>query len=193
MAFTLPLGRMAPEFRLPATDGRTYTLADFRDARVLVMFFTCNHCPYVTGSDEVTRRTAERFGPRGVRFVGINANSANTYAEDAFDRMVARMEEKKFPWVYLHDASQDTARAYGALRTPHFFVFDAARRLVYTGRGVDSPRDAARIRVNDLENALEDVLAGRPVRVPLTNPIGCNVKWEGRDAHWMPPDACDLV
>jgi peroxiredoxin len=191
--FTLALGAAAPAFILPATDGKLYRLSDFKDAKVLVVFFTCNHCPYVTGSDEITRKTAERFEFKGVRFVGINANSVNTYAEDSFLHMVTRMQQQKFPWVYLHDEKQNIARAYGALRTPHFYVFDAQRRLVYTGRGVDSPRDASKVKVNDLANAIEDAVAGRPVRVPLTNPVGCNVKWDGKDAHWMPAEACDLV
>jgi len=193
MPFTLPLGAKAPDFQLPATDGRTYGLADFAGADVLVVFFTCNHCPYVIGSDETTRATAERFAPHGVRFVAINSNSANTYAEDDFPHMVERMRKLRFPWIYLRDESQDVARAYGALRTPHFFVFNADRWLVYTGRGVDNPREAVRAKVRDLDNALQDLVEGRPVRVPLTNPVGCNVKWEGRDAHWMPPEACDLV
>ena len=191
--FTLGLGAAAPAFRLPATDGKTYALGDFADAKVLVVFFTCNHCPYVTGSDEVTRQTAARFAAQGVRFVGINSNSVNTNATDSFELMVDRMKQQIFPWIYLHDESQDVARAYGALRTPHFYVFDAGRRLVYTGRGVDSPREPAKIKVNDLANALEDHLAGRAVRVAKTNPIGCNVKWDGKDQHWMPADACDLV
>ena len=193
MAFTLQLGNTAPDFALPATDGKKYTLADFKDARALVIFFTCNHCPYVTGSDEVTRQTAQRFAPQGVKFVGINANSQNTYAEDSFEHMVKRMKQHAFPWVYLRDESQDVARAYGALRTPHFFVFDASRKLIYTGRGIDTPRDSSKMTINDLAHAIEDYLAGRPVRTPLTNPIGCNVKWDGKDAHWMPVEACDLV
>jgi peroxiredoxin len=193
MAFTLAIGDKAPDFRLPATDGNTYKLADFDGADVLVVFFTCNHCPYVTGSDEVTRRTADKFAARGVRFAGINSNSPNTYPEDSFDHMVARMKRHQFPWVYLHDRTQDVARAYGALCTPHFFVFDRTRRLVYTGRGVDSPRDTARMQVNDLERALGETLDGKPVSTPRTNPIGCNVKWDGKDAHWMPAEACDLV
>jgi len=193
MAFTLQIGDKAPDFKLPATDGKTYTLADFAGAKVLVIFFTCNHCPYVTGSDEVTRKTAEKFAPQGVKFVGINSNSKNTYHEDDFPHMVQRMEENRFPWVYLYDESQDVARAYGALRTPHFYMFNQARKLVYTGRGVDSPRDTGKMTVNDLENALRDHLAGKPVSKPLTNPIGCNVKWEGKDAHWMPAEACGLV
>lgn len=193
MSFTLEIGQPAPDFRLPATDGKTYSLADFKDAPVWVIFFTCNHCPYVIGSDEVTRRTAEKFAPRGVQFVGINSNSKLTYAEDDFPHMVARMQAQKFPWLYLHDESQAVARAYGALRTPHFYVFDSARRLVYTGRGVDTPRDTSKMKINDLDRALQEHVAGLPVSVPVTKPIGCNVKWEGMDAHWMPPDACDLA
>jgi len=193
MSFTLQIGEPAPEFRLPATDGKTYALDDFEKDPVLVLFFACNHCPYVTGSDESTRRTAEKFAPRGVRFVAINSNSKNTYAEDDFPHMVARMREEKFPWTYLHDESQDVARAYGALRTPHFYVFDRDRRLIYTGRAVDNPRQAERSTTRELEHALDEHLSGKPITTPMTNPIGCNVKWDGRDAHWMPADACDLV
>ena len=193
MAFTLQLGAQAPDFKLPATDGKTYQLSDFDEAGVLVIFFTCNHCPYVIGSDEVTRRTAEKFAPEGVKFVGINSNSKNTYAEDDFEHMVARMEEHKFPWLYLYDEPQAVAKSYGALRTPHFYVFNKDRKLIYTGRGVDNPRDASRITVNDLERALEEHLAGKSVSAALTNPIGCNVKWDGKDQHWMPVEACDLV
>jgi hypothetical protein len=93
----------------------------------------------------------------------------------------------------VRDETQEVARHYGALRTPHFFVFDRDRRLVYTGRAIDNPRNAAESTVNDLERALEEVTSGRKVSVQVTNPIGCNVKWEGQDAHWMPPEACDLV
>ena len=193
MAFTLSLGSPAPEFSLRATHGNTYSLKDFADAKVLVIFFTCNHCPYVIESDEVTRQTVEKFGPRGVKFVGINSNSPNTHESDSFENMVKRMEEHSFPWLYLYDETQDIARAYGALRTPHFFVFNKERELVYTGRGVDNPRESSKITVNDLENALAELLADKAITNPTTNPIGCNVKWDGQDAHWMPPEACDLV
>ena len=193
MAFTLQLGEKAPDFNLPATDGKNYKLSDFDDDDVLVVFFTCNHCPYVIGSDEVTRQTVEKFSSKGVKFVGINSNSKNTYPDDDFDHMVQRMEEHQFPWLYLYDEPQIVAKAYGALRTPHFYVFNKNRELIYTGRGIDSPRDTTKMTINDLDRALEEHLAGKPVSEPLTNPIGCNVKWEGMDAHWMPADACDLV
>lgn len=193
MSYTLQPGQKAPDFRLPATDGREYSLSDFEDYPYLVVFFTCNHCPYVIGSDEVTRATAEKFRDMGVTFAGINSNSEHTYVEDSFPNMVKRMKEHNFPWKYLYDRSQQTAKDYGALKTPHFYVFNSDRVLVYTGRGVDSPRDTSRMTVNDLERALEELTAGREISVPVTNPIGCNIKWEGRDAKWMPPEACDLV
>lgn len=193
MPFTLSLGAKAPDFHLKATDGKEYSLKDFEKSPILVIFFTCNHCPYVIGSDEVTKQTALKFKDRGVSFVAINSNSANTIAEDDFAHMVKRMDEKKFPWVYLHDPSQETAKEYGALRTPHFYVFNKDRHLIYTGRAIDSPRDVSKMKINDLENAIEDHLAGRQLRTPLTNPIGCNVKWEGKDKHWMPEEACDLI
>lgn len=193
MAFTLQPGQKAPDFDLHATDGRKYSLTDFDEDRYLVIFFTCNHCPYVIGSDEVTRATAEKYRDKGVKFVGINSNSEHTYEEDSFPNMVKRMEKYRFPWIYLYDKDQSIAKEYGALRTPHFYVFNEERTLVYTGRGVDSPRDTSRMAVNDLDRALDELTSGKPISVPVTNPIGCNVKWEGRDAHWMPPEACDLV
>jgi peroxiredoxin len=193
MSFTLALGDHAIDFSLPATDGNTYTLKDFAEDKVLVISFTCNHCPYVIGSNEITRNTADRFKAQGIQFVGINSNSVNTNAEDSFEHMVTIMEKEKFPWVYLRDESQDVALAYGALRTPHYYVFDQDRKLIYSGRGVNNPKDSSKVTIHDLDNALEEHLAGKPISVPLTNPLGCNVKWDGKDAHWMPADACDLV
>ena len=193
MSFTLELGAKAPDFSVVGTDGQTYGLANFAKASTLVVFFTCNHCPFVVGSDEVTRATAEKFQDKGVAFIGINSNSEKTNPTDDFDQMVLRMKEHNFPWIYARDASQEVALAYGALRTPHFYVFDADRKLVYCGRGVDQPRDTSKVQVNDLEKALAEVTAGQSVSIPLTNPIGCNVKWLDQDAHWMPADACDLV
>jgi len=193
MPFTLDIGAKAPIFNLPATDGKFYALEDFASFDTLVIFFTCNHCPYVIGSDEITRKTAEKYQPKGVHFVAINSNSKNTYPEDSFEHMVQRMNENRFPWYYLYDESQEIAKKYGALRTPHFFIFDKNRKLIYTGRAVDSPRNSSKITVNDLERALEEHLHGKLISTPKTNPIGCNVKWEGKDAHWMPVNACDLI
>lgn len=193
MSYTLETGAQAPSFSLPATDGKTYSLNDFAKYKALVTFFTCNHCPYVIGSDEVTRKTVEKYQSQGVAFVAINSNSQTTYPEDSFEHMVTRMNTHKFPWVYLHDKSQAVARAYGALCTPHFFVFDEKRELIYTGRAVDNPRDTSKMSVNDLERTLDEYLAGKPVTTARTNPLGCNIKWEGKPPKWMPPEACALV
>ena len=192
MSFTLQLGQKAPEFNLISTSKEKVSISSF-DSKFLVIFFTCNHCPYVTGSDEVTRQTANKFRDKDVSFIAINSNSANTYQEDSFENMVLRMEEYNFPWVYLHDANQEIALKYGALKTPHFYVFNEQRELVYTGRGVDSPLDANKIKINNLELVLDELTSNTLISIPITNPIGCSVKWEGKDSHWMPPEACDLV
>ena len=192
MSFTLRLGQKAPEFNLISTSKEKVSISSF-DSKFLVIFFTCNHCPYVTGSDEVTRQTANKFKDKDVSFIAINSNSANTYQEDSFENMVLRMEEYDFPWVYLHDADQEIALKYGALKTPHFYVFNEQRELIYTGRGVDSPLDANKIKINNLELVLDELTSNTLISIPITNPIGCSVKWEGKDSHWMPPEACDLI
>ena len=192
MKFTLQIGDNAPPFKLLSVDGKNYSLEDFRE-NILVIFFTCNHCPYVTGSDEHTRMVAEKFSSLGVKFVGINSNSKNTYAEDDFDGMVRRMNSNKFPWTYLYDETQEIALAYGALRTPHFYVFDKSRKLIYTGRSIDTPRNWPDHQTTELLDALKQHVNGEEIKVSVTNPIGCNVKWDGKDKHWMPDAACDLI
>ena len=177
MATTLNPGSKAPSFELPATDGNTYKLEDFSE-KYLVVFFTCNHCPYVIGSDDITQKTVETYSDQGVRFVGINSNSPVSHPSDSFDNMVKRMEQYNFPWLYLYDKSQDIARAYGAQRTPEFFVFNENRELVYSGRATDSPRDASGISVNDLDKALSELTNGKPVSTTLTDAIGCTIKWD---------------
>ncbi len=192
MAYTLKIKEKAPDFKLRGTDEKIYELKDFK-APVLVIFFTCNHCPYVLGSDENTRKTALAYESRGVQFVGINSNSANTYPTDSYINMQRRMKQYRFPWIYLHDETQEVARAYGALRTPHFFVFNDKRELIYTGRAVDNPKEPLEAKSFDLEKALEEHLSGTEISKPVTNPIGCNIKWDGKPAHWMPDEAKDLV
>ncbi|MCM8531460.1 MAG: thioredoxin family protein [Lentisphaeraceae bacterium] len=192
MSFTLQIGDAAKDFSLPATDGKSYSLSDFSDTEILVIFFTCNHCPFVVGSDEITRKSAERFAGKA-KFVGINSNSVNTKPGDSFPKMVERMAKQSFPWTYLHDESQEVALSYGGLKTPHFFVFDKDRKLVYTGRGIDNPRQGTLSTINDLDDALEALVNDQPIATPVTNPIGCNVKWNGKEEHWMPENACDLI
>lgn len=193
MAFTLQLGQPAPAFSLPGVDGRTHSLDTYKDCRVLVIVFSCNHCPYVIGSEDRMIRFAELYAKKGVELVAINSNESTNHPEDSFENMVTRAQEKNFPFAYLRDESQDVARDYGALRTPHFFVFDEQRKLRYTGRMNDNPRTPGAETTNELTDAVDALLAGKTPAVPLTNPIGCNVKWKGKDRKWMPPEACDLI
>jgi peroxiredoxin len=193
MAFTLEIGADAPDFALPGVDGKTYSLDDFKDAKVLIVVFTCNHCPYVVGSEDRMVALYDDYAPKGLAMVGINSNETENHPTDDFDHMVQRAQQKGFKWPYLRDESQDAARAYGALRTPHCFVFDAERKLRYTGRMDDNPRREGKETTRELRDALDAILAGVAPPVAVTNPIGCNVKWKGQPEHWMPPEACDLV
>jgi peroxiredoxin len=193
MAFTLQIGEKAPDFSLPGVDGRTYSLDYFRDRKVLVIVFSCNHCPYVIGSEERMIRFYNDYASKGVGMIAVNSNESENHPTDSFEHMVERAKERRLPFPYVRDETQGVALAYGALRTPHFYVFDSDRKLRYTGRMDDNPKDASLARTNELREAVDTILAGREPTTPLTNPIGCNVKWKGKEQHWMPPDACDLV
>jgi len=193
MAFTLELGEQAPDFDLPGIDGKNWSLADFEDARLLIVVFSCNHCPYVVGSEERMKKLYADYKPKGVEMIAINSNETENHPTDSFDQMVSHAKEVGINFPYVRDDSQEVALAYGALRTPHFYVFDENRELQYTGRMDDSPREPGTETTRELRDALDALLDGKTPDVQLTNPIGCNVKWQGKDNHWMPAEACDLV
>jgi peroxiredoxin len=193
MAFTLELGKSPPDFSLPGVDGKSYSPASFEDAKLLVIVFSCNHCPYVIGSEDRMIAFHNDYAPKGVAMIAVNSNETQGHPLDSFDNMIKHAAEKKLPWPYVRDESQEIAIKYGALRTPHYYVFDEQRRLRYTGRMDDNPRNPGQEQTHELRDAVDALLAGREVKVPLTNPIGCNVKWKGKERHWMPPEACDLV
>ena len=193
MAFTLQIGEKAPAFHLPGVDGKTYSLNDFSDAKLLIVVFSCNHCPYVVGSQDRMVKLYADYNPKGVDMIAINSNETENHPTDSFEHMVERAREKDFAFPYVRDESQEVARAYGALRTPHYFVFDEKRKLRYTGRMDDNPRQPGQETTHELRDTLDALLEGKDPPVPMTNPIGCNVKWKGKEEHWMPPDACDLV
>ena len=193
MAFTLQIGEQAPDFKLAGVDGKQYSLADFAQAKLLIVVFSCNHCPYVIGSEDRMNRLYADYSPKGVAMIAINSNETDNHPTDSFEHMVERAREKGFKFPYVRDETQDVARAYGALRTPHFYVFDGDRKLRYTGRMDDNPRVARAETTRELHDALDALLEGKAPAVPVTNPVGCNVKWKGQPEHWMPPEACDLV
>ena len=193
MAFTLAIGQSAPDFDLPGVDGKNYSLANFKTAKVLVVAFWCNHCPYVIGSEQRMAKFVSDYAARGVAVVAINSNETENHPGDSFEKMIEGARDKGFKFPYLRDESQSVAVKYGALRTPHFYVFDAGRKLCYTGRMDDNPRNPGKETTHELRDAVDAVLAGKKPAVEMTNPIGCNVKWKGKDNHWMPAEACDLV
>ena len=193
MAFTLEIGESAPDFHLPGVDGKDYSLANFADAKILIAVFSCNHCPYVVGSEDRMLQLHVDYGPRGVAMIAINSNETENHPTDSFEHMVERARDKGFSFPYVRDESQEVALAYGALRTPHYFVFDEKRTLRYTGRMDDDPRQQGQETTRELRDALDALLNGEGPAAPVTNPIGCNVKWKGEKEHWMPPEACDLV
>ncbi len=175
--YRLHPGDAAPEFALPGVDGATHRLSDWGSKPLLVVAFWCNHCPYVQAWESRMIELGRTYGPRGVQFVLINANDARAYPEDRFESMQARSKEKRYPFPYLHDESQDVAHAYGALVTPHPMLFGRDRRLLFQGRIDDDHQHPETVRHRYLEQAIEQALAGKPV-VPAELPVaGCTVKW----------------
>lgn len=175
---TLPLGAPAPDFNLPGTDGNTYSLSSFKDAKLLVVSFTCNHCPYAQGVEDRFIRLARTYQAKGVAFAAISANDAVKYPDDSFDNMKKRAGAHHYPFPYLYDESQTTAKAYGAVCTPHIFVFNAERHLIYEGRIDDNWKDESAVKHHDLRDAVDAGLAGKPVKNAQTNPMGCSIKWK---------------
>jgi len=175
--FVLSLGETAPAFEgLAGVDNGRYGLASFRDKPVLVVVFSCNHCPYVKDYEDRMVRLQRDYSGRGVQLVAINSNDDRSYPEDSFPEMVKRARAKGFNFPYLRDESQEVAEAYGAVCTPHTFAFDAGRRLRYRGR-IDDSRDPAGVSTHDLRNALDALIEGRPLEVADTKPFGCGIKW----------------
>lgn len=168
----------APDFSLPATDGQTYSLDSFADARVLVVAFTCNHCPYAQAAWPLLISLADQFKDRGVAFAAINPNDEITYPEDSFDQMKKRVPEWKINFPYLRDENQKVARAYKAACTPDVYVFDGNRRLCYHGRINDNWQDPQKVEKEELKVALEGVLAQSPPPAVQHPSLGCSIKWK---------------
>ncbi len=175
----LPLGTAAPDFRLPDTNGKTVSLADFKDKPALLVIFMCNHCPYVKHIRAGLAQLARDYLPRGAAIVGINANDAANYPEDSPAKMGQEVKSAGYLFPYLYDESQAVAKAYRAACTPDIFLFDKNRKLVYRGQFDDSrPGNGIPITGKDLRAALDAVLAGKPVPADQKASIGCNIKWK---------------
>ncbi len=178
---TLNIGDAAIDFSLPNANkgkgGNSLNLEQSVKANGLVIVFECNHCPYVIASITRMNDLAEFCAANDIGFVGINSNDASVYANDSFEHMIKRAE-KGMPYPYLYDESQDIAHAYGAKRTPEFYLFDRTSSLVYRGRMDDSPRDPTEVSSTELKNAVDAMLAGAAIDIQETESIGCSVKWK---------------
>ncbi len=174
--FHLGLGDRAPDFSLPGVDNRTYTLDGLADKAVIVVVFSCNHCPYVQAYEDRLVAIQCDYAARGVHVVAINSNDDVNYPEDSLENMVKRAKAKGFNFPYLRDSSQAVARAYGATHTPQLFVFDQQRRLRYTGKIDDNWQKPDAVSRRYLREALEAILEGSDPDVGTTQAIGCTIK-----------------
>ena len=188
---TLAIGAAAADFSLPGIDDETYTLADFAEADVLVIVFTCNHCPTAQAYEGRIKELAADYQERGVAVVAVSPNDAAavrldelgyTDVGDSLADMKLRAEAEEFAFPYLYDGeTQAMAKAYGPVATPHVFIFDRQRRLRFSGR-IDDHQDPRKVKVRDTRNAIDALLAGRPVPVATTRTFGCSIKWADKRA-----------
>jgi peroxiredoxin len=175
----LALGSTAPDFRLPDTNGKIVSLADFKDARALVVIFMCNHCPYVKHIRHELADLAGEYQKRGVAVAGINSNDAVNHPEDSPAKMTAEIQEIGYTFPYLYDETQSVAKAYQAACTPDIFLFDHEHKLVYRGQFDDSrPGNGIPVTGKDLRDALDAVLGGQPISPNQKASVGCNIKWK---------------
>jgi peroxiredoxin len=182
---TLDIGAAAPDFNLPGVDGKNYSLKDFASAKILVVVFTSNHCPTAQAYEGRIKKLASDYGDKGVTLVAINPNNPDgillselsyTDLSDSFDEMKIRAKDHQFNFPYIYDGDeQKTAHAYGCVATPHIFIFDADRKLRYEGRIDDS--DVKTVHHTDAKDAIDELLAGKPVAMEKTHVFGCSTKW----------------
>lgn len=174
----LPIGASAPAFDLPDPKGRRHALSDFAEAKALLVVFMCNHCPYVKHLKQALVDFAAKYQPRGLAMVAINANDWSRYAEDSPQKMQTDIDAYGYPFPYLVDESQAVAKAYEAVCTPEFYLFDSGRKLLYHGRFDDStPGNGRPVTGADLSLAVEAAFAGEPFAREQNAAMGCSIKW----------------
>jgi peroxiredoxin len=173
--FTIGIG--APDFgNLLGVDGERYSLSSFQNKNMLGLLFISNGCPTVKASQDRMIKIQRDYSGKNVQLLALNSNNSYLSPADTYAEMVLRVREKGFNFPYVKDEDRTVARAYGAVCTPHVFLLDEERRLRYKGR-IDDSRNARRVTVSDLRNAIDDLLANRPVRVSETTPFGCSIVW----------------
>lgn len=174
----LKIGELAPEFRLQGIDGNMHSLEDFKEKKIVIVMFSCNHCPTVKAYEDRFVELQRDYKDKGVALVAINSNDDKKYPEDSFKNMKVRAKEKGFNFPYLRDETQNVARSYGAERTPEVFVFDKKRTLGYHGRIDDNVYEPDKVQQRYLRDALDAILKEKKVQIQDTEPVGCTVKWK---------------
>ncbi len=174
----LKLGDPCPYFNMHAVDGNSYSLESFSDKKVLIIIFSCNHCPYVQAYEERIKEIQKDYEKKGVVVVAINSNDDTRYEADSFEGMVESAKIKSFNFTYLRDETQSVAKAFGATHTPEAFIFNVERKLVYHGKIDDNWKEEAKVKNRYLREALDELLEGKEVSVPETFSIGCTIKWK---------------
>lgn len=175
-----PLGNQAPDFTLPdVVSGQDKSLQELRSDVATVIFFICNHCPFVKHVQDQLVKLANDYIPKKISFVAINSNDVEQYPEDSPEKMKELAEKRNFPFPYLYDETQEVAKAYNAACTPDFYIFDHELKCVYRGQ-LDDSRPGLDIPVTgeSIRTALDQILAGQPVTVEQKPSIGCNIKWK---------------
>ena len=175
------LGDGVADFHLKNVDGRTVTLADYRAQKGLIVVFTSNHCPFAKTYEDRLIALDRKFAPQGYPILAIMPNDPAAYEDDSFDKMQVRAREKAYPYAYVMDETQSTAKAFGATRTPQVYVMKQTNGqfiLEYVGTIDDSPQDGASAQRRYVDEAVSNLLTGRPVQSPITKPIGCGIKWK---------------
>ena len=177
-SLSIPMGTPVSDFSLPGIDGKTYTLDSFSDAKILVLVFMCNHCPYVQAVIDRLIALQADYKDKGVQFVGINANESDNYPEDGFEKMKEYTDSWGLNFPYIRDESQKVAKTYKAQCTPDMFVFDQERKLAYHGRIDDNWQDPENVTKNEMREALNALLEDREISLPQKPSMGCSIKWK---------------
>lgn len=173
-----PIGASLPEFRLPSVDGSVIDRSYFVGAKAALIIFSCNHCPYVRGTEEMLHQIIDSFDNRGLRVALISSNDASKYPEDSFEKMREKASNQGVRFPYLYDESQAAAKKFDAACTPECYLFDQELKLAFHGAITDRPKDKGGDRADYLSPAIESVLSGQKPNPNFVNPIGCSIKWK---------------
>lgn len=173
------IGSMLPDFTLPDVENkRVHSLGYFADAKAALVLFTCNHCPYVKGSEDALNKVISEFQPSGLKVIAISSNDAAQYPEDSFEKMKEKALNFNLSYPYVYDETQEVARQFDAACTPECYLFDSNLKLAFHGTVNDSPRDASKATRSYLSDAIQQVLAGKKASPDFFHPIGCSIKWK---------------